>query len=628
MEKQRKRGVDAAGLVFLAVLFIALVMLSNALFRGFRLDLTENNLYTISDGTRNILSNIEEPVNLYYFYSDRATENFPSLRAYSNRVREMLEEFVEYSDGKLKLTVTDPLPFSEEEDQASQFGLANASPGGDSIYFGLAGTNSVDDVEIISFFQPDKEAFLEYELAKLVDALASPKRPAVGLMTTLPMNAGFDPTTQQMRDAWVIATQLRQLFDVRDLPLTTTEIAEDIELLMLVHPKDFSDATLYAIDQFIMRGGKALLFVDPHADAESQPQDPSNPFPGMGASKSSDPGPLLQGWGIDLDTRQVVGDAKQALLFGSSGRRPMRHLAVIGVLEDNLGQDDVITSGLSQINVASSGFIVKQDDAEFSLEPLLSSTDMSMPIPVERLLFLPDPSVLQDGFLPTGEQYVLAARVTGQLPSAFPDGPPGGGGGSAHLAQSSGPVNLIVVADTDILTNLVWVQVSSFLGQQIANAFASNGDFVTNALENLIGSSDLISIRGRATYSRPFTTVQRLELDAEQRFRDTEQSLQTELAETERKLEQLESQKEEGSTRLILSPEQRAEIDRFGEEKLRIRKELRQVRRDLDRDIERLGLWLKIINIALIPALITIVAIFVLASGHRRRREQGVQHAG
>ena len=628
MEKQRRRGVDAISLAFLIVLFVALVMLSNALFRGFRLDLTENRLYTVSEGTKNILSNIEEPINLYFFFSDRATENYPSLRDYSNRVREMLEEFVEYSNGKLKLAVTDPLPFSEDEDQASQFGLSNASPGGDSIFFGLAGTNSIDDIEIIAFFQPDKEAFLEYDLAKLVDTLARPTRPAIGLMTTLPMSAGFDPATQQMREPWIISTQLRQLFDVRDLPVTTTEIAEDIELLMLVHPKDFSDATLYAIDQFIMRGGKALLFIDPHAEAESQPQDPSNPFPGMGASKSSDPGPLLKGWGLDLNTRQVVGDAQQALLFGTTGRRPIRHLAVIGVLEENLAQGDVITSGLGQINLASSGFMVKSEDADITVEPLLSTTDKSMPIPVERLLFLPDPAALQDGFLPTGEQYVLAGRVTGTLPSAFPEGPPAGAAtGDSHLSESAGSANLIVVADTDILTNLVWVQVSRFLGQQIANAFANNGDFVTNALENLIGSNDLISIRGRATHSRPFTTVQQLELDAEQRFRATEQMLQSELEETERKLQELESQKEDATTRLVLSPEQRAEIDRFGEEKLRIRKELRQVRRDLDHDIETLGLWLKIINIGLIPALITVIAIFMLASGHRRRAEQGAQHA-
>ncbi len=637
MNTHKTRSFDAIGLALAAILFVALVMLSNVLFRGIRLDLTENKLYTISEGTRNILGSIEEPITLYYYFSDRATQNVQSLRTYAARVQEMLQEFVEHSDGMLKLVVTDPLPFSEEEDQASQFGLqAVHLPGGvDPVYFGLAGTNAVDDVEIITFFQPDKEAFLEYELAKLVDTLADPKRPVVGLMSTLPMDVGFDPATRQMRDAWVITDQLKQLFEVRSLPVTTTEIADDIELLMLVHPKELSDATLYAIDQFVMGGGKALMFIDPYAEAESVPQDPSNPFPAMGASRSSDPGPLLKAWGIDLPTRQIVGDAKQALMLGTGTGRTVRHVGLIGILEDNLSEADIVTSGLSEINVGTAGMIKKQDDAGVSLEPLMTSSNQAMPIPIERILFLPDPTSLLEGFAPTGEHYAIAARVTGELESAFPDGPPsaeevdgaGGDKGGNHLERSNGPVNLIVVADTDILTNRLWVQVQRFFGQQIASAFANNADFVINSLDNLLGSSDLISIRGRATYSRPFTTVQELERQADERFRTTEQRLQRELDDTERKLAELESQKQEGSS-LILSAEQRTEVERFLQEKVRIRKELRQVRRDLDKNIEQLGTWLKVINIGLVPALILLVAIFMFVAGRLRRRQPEAKHEG
>ena len=289
MSKGGRILYDRMGLLVLAVVFLVGVALVT-LLPAARMDLTQNRLYTLSEGTQKIVGTIPEPVNVYLFFSDKATADLPQLRTYAGRVREMLEEFASRSEGKLKLRVIDPLPFSEEEDRATAFGLRPINLGNDAdpIYFGIAATNSVGDDEIIPFLDPAKESFLEYDLARLVYALANPKKPVVGLLSTLPMTAGFDPMTQQIRQAWVVADQLRQLFDLRMLEPGLEKVADDIQVLMLVHPKNLPDATLYAIDQFILGGGRAVIFADPWA--EMDPGDPADPMAGVaggGAGRAS-----------------------------------------------------------------------------------------------------------------------------------------------------------------------------------------------------------------------------------------------------------------------------------------------------------------------------------------------------
>ncbi len=630
MSTKSQQRLGASSLLLLAVAFVVAVIVSNQLFKGVRIDLTENRLYTLSDGTRRIARNIDEPINLYFYFSDQATEGVPSVREYANRVREMLEEFADASRGKLRLSVIDPVPFSEEEDRAAQFGLQDvllaASP--DPVYMGLAGTNSVGDEEIISFFQPDKEATLEYDIAKLVSTLANPERNVIGLVSGLSMSGQFDPQTQRMQQPWVAYQQAQQLFEIRDLGTSFDSVPDDIGLLWVVQPKNLSNATQYAIDQFVMRGGEALIFVDPVAAvdaavAEGMPQG----MPPMG--QASDLPLLFDGWGIEFDPQEVVADAQLALSINSGfGRRPTRHYGYLGLTADAIDDSDVVTMELSSINAAMAGRLGLQEDSALTLQPLLSSSPSSSTMPASRFAFLPDPSSLQNGFVPGGEALVVAARVSGTLPSAFPDGPPSTSvssedepevdGASEHLGTSSEPVNLIVVADVDMLSDPMWVQVQNFFGQQIANAFASNGAFVANALESLSGSPDLISVRSRGTFSRPFTRVEELRVDAEARFRETEQRLQQELAETERRLGELQSSREDTGS-LLLTAEQQAEVDRFIEQRLSIRKELRAVQRGLDKDIEDLGTILKAINIGLVPLLLTLVTLF--AVWRRRQKE-------
>jgi len=613
-----RKALTGSALAILAVLLVAVLMLVNALFRGASVDLTENRLYTLSDGTRNILASIDEPINLYLFYSDKGTQDLPQLRTYYTRVREMLQEMAARADGKLRVEVIDPLPFSEDEDRASSFGLQAVPLGADKIFFGLAGTNSTSGRAAIPFLQPDKEAFLEYDVAKLIHELETPRKPVVGLLTDLPMTPDFDVQTQQMRQPWAVYQQWMQLFDMRKLdPAALTAIDDDIDTLVVVQPKNLSDDAQYAIDQFVLRGGHLLAFVDPDAELDAAGADPGNPMAAMMADRSSDLPKLFKAWGVTYDPGQVLLDRALALPISlGEAQAPVRHPGILGLGAAELNRDDVVTANLDTVNVSSAGhFELAGDAAGLKMVPLIQSTSDAMSVPAERLKMLGDPSALLTGYQPAGSPFVLAARLSGTFRTAFPERAEDGG-----LKESSGEGQIVLVADTDILSDRLWVQIRPFFGQQIMNAFANNGDFAVNAVDNLAGSSDLISIRGRATSQRPFTTVDALKRGADERFRAKEQELQTELSETERKLNELQSAKSQDEAQ-ILSPEQQAEIDNFLARKLEIRKELRQVRAHLDAEIEALGTRLKVINIMLVPLLVTLAALGFAWLRNQRRRQ-------
>lgn len=611
------------GLLALAVIFVVAVSLANVILRGARVDLTENKLYTLSPGTTKALGNIAEPINLYFFFSDKATTDIPYLRAYAGRVRDILREFAQDSNGKLKITEVDPVPFSDEEDRATQFGLQgiriDSTP--DPIFMGVAGTNSVGDDQIIPFLDPSKESFLEYDLAKLVYSLANPKHPVVGVLSSLPINAGFDPMTQQVRQPWAVISQLRQLFELRQLEPSVTSIADDVKVLMVVHPKNLPEPTLYAIDQFILRGGRAMIFVDPWSDVDPGMRDPNDPTGGaMGGGQSSNLDRLLGAWGISVTGDTAVGDDRYALQVMGPDQRPVRDIGLVGINAEGMDQEDVVTAGLNLLNFGFAGAISAKDKAPATLTPLVRSSDLAGPVATAALGFMTDPAMLRENFKPTGERYTLAARISGKVPSAFPQGPPGGApaGGKAHLAEAAEPINVVVVADTDFLSDRLWVQAQNFFGQRVNNAFANNGDFVVNTLDNLLGSSDLIGIRGRAAFSRPFTRVQELRRGAEDKFRVTEERLKQELQETEQKLGQLQARREDRNA-VILTPEQEAELERFRDKRVQVRKELRQVQRSLDQDIESLGNWLKVINIGLVPLLLSVAGLGLMLVRRQRR---------
>ena len=624
MMKQNTRSVYSAGvLVLLAVLFVTLTILSSAFLKGMRFDLTENGLYTLSEGTQNILENMQEPVNLHLYFSEDVSRELPQFRSYARWAGEMLEEFSAQSNGKLTLQRVNPVPFSPTEDQAAQYGLQGVPVGtaGDMLYFGLVGTNSLDGLQVMPFMQPEKEKFLEYDLAKIVSSLSHPSHKKVGLISGLDMQASFDDATQSMLEAWVIHQQFSQLFELQDIPSEAEKLEDDLELLVLVHPRNLSDNMLYQIDQFVLRGGRVLAFLDPMAEADPG-GDPNDPMARMNAGGASSLEPLLQAWGVSFDTGQVIGDLAYALQVTSAqGQPPVRHLGILSVNADGMNKTDVASADLQAVNFSSAGWLAPLEGATTHFEPLVETSENAAPIEASRLRFLSDPQDLFTDFQPTGDKYSLVARISGAAKTAF-DQPPDGQPIVGHITESSNAgINVILFADTDILTDRLWVQKQNFLGQIVANSFADNGTLVANLAEQLLGSSDLIGIRTRASSNQPFTRVEALKLSAEARFRDTEERLQAELEETERTLSAMQSARQDGEL-TVLTTEQQDEVQRFTDRKLQIRGELRQVQHDLTRDIEALGMRLKFINIVLIPILIVITAL-ILGQVRRRRRERG-----
>lgn len=606
MPIKSKNIYSVGGLLMLGVLFLALTMITSVLFRGARLDLTDNNLYTLSEGTKSILSSIEEPLQVQLYFSEESSSDLPQIRSYYQRVRELLEEFNQRAGGKLQISYIDPAAFSEEEDQAAAYGLQaipiNAS--GDTLYFGVVATNSIDGAEVMPFVQPDKEEFLEYDLAKMVYTLNQADRPRVGIISTLSMSGGFDAQRQAPTPAWAIYDQLDQSFDLETIEITATELPNDLSMVVLVHPKGLSADLLYAVDQFALNGGRVLAFVDTYSELDTAPANPQIPGAPQGGGKSNLPD-LFNAWGVVFDELTFVGDAQYALQVGvGGGQAPVRHIGILGLQGESINGDDIITGDVNTINVSTAGHFMPVENATTTLEPLLQSSENSQLIDTQRLQLLPNPAELLNGFQASGIRYNMAMRVTGEAGSAYPDRVASEGG------TSHGQVNAVLIGDTDMLTDRFWVQAQNFFGQTVLSAFANNGDLAINAVDNLLGNSDLISIRTRAVSNRPFDRVNALRLEAERRLRDTEEQLQQQLQQTEQRLNELQSSRDssgQDSGLLVFSAEQEAEIQSFVEQKLEIRRELRQVRRELDKDIKSLGNWLKVINIGLVPLLVLLI---------------------
>lgn len=584
-------------LILLAVLFFALTILNNQLLSPVRLDLTENKVYSLSSGSKQIVESIDEPINFYFFYSDKSSKGMTTLRNYASRVESMLREYANAAPGKIKLNVIDPEPFSEAEDQANQFGLTAATLGnlGDSIYLGLAATNALDDQEVIAFFDPQKEKFLEYEISKLIHTLSKPASVNVTLISDLPLSGGQNPMTGQFDPAWTFLSQLEQLYSVEKIANNADALPEQTDVLILVHPKALNESLMYAIDQYVMKGGKLLAFVDPNNES-----DPMAMMAGMGAMgpNSSNLQQLFSAWGLSFNSDEVLLDAELGLDIRTADGGVSRHFGFVGVGAQQLDRDDVTTASLEIINGASFGVFGRTEDSQLEWLPLMTSSDNTDLMAVAPYSMNRDPQSLAREFSSENSRHILAARISGAANSAFETAPEGAA--QQDFVSYTTQLNAIVVGDTDMLADRFWVQQANFFGQTVYTPFANNGDFVTNAVENLAGSDALISIRSRGTFARPFTTVDALTVEAERKFREQEQILQQQLDETEAQLAQLQSQQTEGAA-LVLSAEQQQAIDDFVDKKVEIRKELRDVRHQLDKDIEKLGNWLKFTNIAVAP---------------------------
>jgi ABC-type uncharacterized transport system involved in gliding motility auxiliary subunit len=607
-------------MALLAFLFVALVILSGSLLKGIRLDLTSNKQYTLSQGTMSILTGLEEPVSLTLFFSEESSRDLPQIRNYARWVGEVLDEMAERSNGGLTIHRVDPVPFSAQEDRAMNYGLQAVPVGatGNVLYFGLAGSSALEGFQAIPFLQPSKEQFLEYDLAKMISSLSHPVRKKLGLFSSLDMQAAFDPATQTMRGAWTIYDQLDQFFDIEVIDTDAPGLPGDIDLLLLVHPRDIPENLRYQLDQFVLAGGRLVVFLDPFAEADLG-GDPSDPMARFNAGSSSTLDGLMETWGVRFDTARMIGDQAYAMQVGmGNGAAPVRHLAILSVSGAGLNKSDIVSADLSAVNLSSSGWLEPVEGAQSTFTWLLKTSPNAAPIDAGRMRFLADPADLLSGFQADGESYFLAGRVSGPADSAF-ETPPEGFEPAAHISSASEEgINVLLFADTDLLSDRFWVQKQNFLGQELVSSFADNGNLVINAVDHLLGSGDLISIRTRAASSRPFERVENLRLEAENQYRATAERLQRELQETERKLAEMQSSRNDGDL-TVLSSEQSEEIQRFLDQRTQISSDLRQVQHDLDRGIDALGTRLKVINITLVPAL---VVIFALAYGQARRRRR------
>lgn len=597
-------------LLLIVAAFLVFTLLNQLTLSQTRLDLTQNGLYTLSDGTIEIVEELEEPINLYLFFSDKVSEDLSSLRTYALRVKEMLREYQLVGGANINLEIIDPEPFSEAEDRAAAFGLQSVpvNQAGDELYFGLAGTNALDGEEVIAFFQPDREAFLEYEVSKLIYSLDLAAKPKVGVYSGLDIDQRTDPATFQSTPAWVFLEQLRELFDVELLDEMSERKLVDVDILIVIHPQAMTDMQLFAIDQHVLGGGKLIAFVDPIAEMTPA----GAPGMQMPSASSSDLNRLTQAWGVSLRSAEVLADADIALMVGDASGRPVRHLGILGFNTTNFSPDDIVTAPLETINMSTAGVLDVDQVDGIATEVLVGSSEYASPLPAMQFEFLSDPAELQQGFSPTGERYVTAVRLSGRAVSAFPEGVDG----LAPALLETDSLSVVIVSDTDILADRLWVQVQSFFGQQIASAFADNGSFVANLVDNYTGSSALIGVRSRGQFARPFDVVNHLRRDAEAQYLQSAEDLQAQLIDTENQLAELETARvSEGL--LTLTAEQEAALENFQDEKLRIRKELRDVRHRLDKDIEDLGTTLKFLNILLLPLLLTGL---MLGVGMVRRR--------
>jgi ABC-type uncharacterized transport system involved in gliding motility auxiliary subunit len=606
-----RRGILSTGsLVLAVVLLLAVNILAVTVFGGWRLDMTQNQLYTLSEGSQAILKKLDEPITLNLFFSDEALRDVPQMQAYATRVKALLREYEQRSGGRLTVRVIDPEPFSEAEDRAVQFGLRGlplGGAGGENAYFGIAGTNSTDGEEVIPFLSPSAEDTLEYDLTRMIYKLNAPSRPVVAVMSSLPVNGSLAPMTRQQQPPWAVIEQLRELFEVRVLSTFEKTIPDDVDLLILIHPKELSPATQFAIDQYALRRGRVLALLDPYSDIEAPPRDPI--MPTMTLPKTgSDLGPLLAAWGVQM-ADGVVGDREAARLVSfRDDAPPQEYLLWLDLQPPRFNADDPVTGRLSQMYMNTVGALAKKADAGIEFTPLISSSTQAMLFGTDNL-DKPDPEALLREFEPTGP-----------LGTAFPDGAPEGAETpQTVLTESAMPANLILVADADFIYDRFWARVAEFRGSRMVEPFADNGALFINMVDNLTGSDDLIGVRSQGTYARPFTVVQAMNRAAQEEFRAAEQRLQAQLQQTEQKLAQLQaSRADEGGP--LLTAEQQREIERFQDERVRLRRELREVRHQLRQDIDRLEARLKFINIGLVPLLIAFAAALVLLTRGRGRR--------
>ncbi len=611
-------AVSLAVLVFFVVNLAASEMLSQ-----FRLDFTENKLYALTQGTENILSELDDPITLTYFVSKSSFEDVPPFRVYARRIEDLLKEYERRAAGKINLRIVHPESFSEEEDVAVGYGL-ESFPNRDGVagYLGLVAFNSVGQTRVIPFFYPEREELLEYDVTRMIFQLTSMERKKVGIISALPLRLQATASAQ----AWHAISDLENFFDVEYIAVSETEIPADIATLILIHPANYSEDLLYTIDQFALRGGGLMLLVDPHSELLASMM----PIAGLEAleGSSSDLNQLTKNWGVQLEPGKIVGDlpiAARVRERDDTSGQLVDYPVWMNMQPEQFDTRDVVTANLANIVIATGGVIAIDSDTELDVYPLISSAESAKIYATEEVISQEKIRDLLIDYEPGGIKMPLAVRIAGRAESSF-DGPPHT---QSAIAESespdhleSGRISVIMVADTDFLQDRFWIRTQRILGRMVSYAEASNGDFFNAAVDNLSGGKDLRNLRSRGRSSRPFSRIQAVRQEAERQYLEQESKLIAELRRTENLLFEFRGSQNEGQTGLMLTEEQRNEFEQIRLNQIEIRKQLRQVRHNLNESIDAIESKIKLLNFLVMPIAVAMFGVAMVAYAARRRESK------
>lgn len=581
-----------------------------------RVDLTEEKMFTLSKGTKEILKKIDTTVQIRY-YATQGKDMPVEFKTYAQRVEDLLNEYKKHGGSKIQIKKFDPQPDSDAEDSANLDGVEGQQLNfGDKVYMGLA-ISMLDSKVALPFLDPRRERLLEYDITRAIANVANPQKATVGIVSSLPIFGQMNPMMMMQggggrQEPWIFVNELKRDFNVKELQPTLEKVDDDINILIVIHPKNFSDKALYALDQFVMRGGKLLAFVDPMSIVDSRNAPQNNPLQGaMNASSTLDK--LTKAWGVQYDATKVVADLVYKTMI-NRGAKPEEAPAVLSLTDQAANTNDVVTSQVDNLLMPFAGaFTVTPPDGLKSTVLLHSSEKSQL---VEGFMAQFGGENITKEFQSSGKEYALAVRLNGKFKSAFPDGAPGGGdtnapaASGAHLKESAKETAVVLVGDTDMLYDQFAAQVQNFFGQKMVFPMNGNLNLLQNMVEQNAGDENLIAVRSRATMNRPFTKVREMQAAAEDRFRSKIRDLEKSLQDAQTRLNELQQAKQgAGQQKFILSPEQQAELTKFKQKQAEVNKELKQVRKDLRREIDSLENRLKWVNIAGMPLVVTAAGI-------------------
>ena len=616
------------GIVAMFVIVVALYLIFGVV--KVRVDLTEDKIYTLSPGTRAILGQLDTPVTLRFYCSQSAAQMPVQLKTYAQRVEDILYEYQKAGRGKILLKKLDPQPDSDAEDSANLDGVEGQPiSAGDKIYLGLA-ISCLDAKVAIPFLTPDRDKLLEYDISRAITQVVRPEKAIIGVMSGLPVFGEFNPMAMQMgrpqrQDPWVFISELKKDYNVKQVEMNVDKIDDDIKALIVLYPRGITDKTEFALDQFVLRGGKLIAFLDPLSIVDSRGNQ-SNPMQrNLDSGASLDK--LLKAWGIEFDKNKVLADMRYVTRINRGGGRPEAAPAVLSLNQEAVDTNDVVTSQIDNLVIPFAGvFTGTPADGLKRTVLLKSSTDSQL---IEKMMAEFSGEQIGKDFVASGKEQAIAIRLTGKFKTAFPEGKPKDTAEDTKkdekkdtapttaLKESKVETAVVLIGDADMLFDQFCVQVANFLGQRIVNPINQNLNLVQNLVDQMAGDQNLIGVRSRATLNRPFTVVKRMQAEAEDRFRSKIKELEKRLADTQQKLNEMQSKKE-GNQRFILTQEQQVAIQKFRQDQADVNKELKRVRKNLRQDIDSLENRLEWLNIAGMPFLVTASGI-ALAFVKRKR---------